>query len=365
MVWLRRLTGYKRWLGFSMAGLAALVVIAWLYWSVGASTETGNHVHAQEEAPHIDDDHKEGHEEEMEQAPHTQEHEGETQESPHAGGEPEGIQLSDEAKRNIGLTIEIVEERLIQKVITVNGIVKPQPRRLAQVSPKIEAIVERTLVEPWEWVKKGQILAKVRSRQFGNPPPLVSLTAPIAGFISKWDAKVGEAVGPGKVLFEIVDASVVWVEGDIPEHESHQAEVGQTARVSMIAVPDQVFTGRIVRMGGMVEPDKRTVHVWVEVANPDNQLKPEMFAQLNIVVGSSAKVLAVPRRALLKSGGETFVYVEQGNQYRKRNVVVGIQDDRYAEITKGLYPGNKVVTQGNYELMSSIFIKGGAAAHGH
>lgn len=292
-------------------------------------------------------------------------HSDEKEKAPHTDEEAEGIHLSEEAKRNIGLTTEIVGEKQIQKVITVNGVVKPQPQRLAQVSPKIDAIVEKTLVEPWDRVKAGQILAEIRSRQFGNPPPLITLTAPMSGLISKWDAKVGEAVDPGKVLFEIVDPSVVWVEGDVPEAESHLVKVGQTVRVSMIALPDQIFTGRIVRMGGMVEPEKRTVHVWVEVANPDYQLKPEMFAQLNIVVGSASAVLAVPRRALLKSGGEMFVYIEKGEEYLKQNVVVGLEDDRFTEIGKGLSPGDRVVIRGNYELMSSIFIKGGAGEHTH
>ena len=300
---------------------------------------------------------------------HTHSEESETHDegevAPHDDDEKEGIRLSEEAKRNIGLIVEPVEGRIIQKVITANGVVKPQTHRLAQVSPKIEAIVEQALVEPWDWVKKGQILAKVRSRQFGNPPPLVFLTAPISGLISTWDAKVGESVGPGKVLFEIVDPSTVWVEGDVPEHESHLVKVGQTARVSMIALPDLIFTGEIVRMGGMVEPEKRTVHVWVEVDNPKYQLKPGMFAQLNIVVGGGVRVLAVPRPSLLKTGGETFVYIEQGGQYLKQNVVVGIEDDRFAEILEGLYPGDRVVTRGNYELMSSIFIKGGVSQHGH
>ncbi|MBI3610338.1 MAG: efflux RND transporter periplasmic adaptor subunit [Nitrospirae bacterium] len=292
-------------------------------------------------------------------------HSDEKEKAPHTDEEAEGIHLSEEAKRNIGLATETVGKQPIQTVITVNGIVKPQPQRLAQVSPKIDAIVEKTLVQPWDRVKAGQVLAEVRSRQFGNPPPLIALTAPMSGLISKWDAKVGEAVDPGKVLFEIVDPSVVWVEGDVPEHESHLVRVGQAVRVSMIALPDQVFTGKIVRMGGMVEPEKRTVHVWVEVANPEYQLKPEMFAQLNIVVGSASTVLAVSGRALLKSGGETFVYIKRGDEYLKRNVVVGQQDDRFAEIIEGLVPGNQVVTQGNYELMSSIFIKGGVGEHTH
>ncbi|MEW6682529.1 MAG: efflux RND transporter periplasmic adaptor subunit [Nitrospirota bacterium] len=283
----------------------------------------------------------------------------------HAADAMEGIRLSDEAKRNIGLTVEAAAARTIQKVISINGVVKPQPNRLAAVGPRTEAIVERVLVNPWDRVKEGQLLAEVRSRQFGNPPPLIPLTAPIAGVISKWDAKVGEAVGPGSVLFEIIDPSVMWVEGDLPEHESQQVRVGQVARVSVVALPERVFEGRIVRMGGMVEPEKRSVHVWVEVPNPKYELKPEMFSQLAIVVGSRSQVLAIPKQAVLRAGGELVVFVEAGDAYLRRNVATGTQDDRYVEIVRGLQPGDRVVTQGHYELLSSIVIKGGVQEHGH
>lgn len=286
-------------------------------------------------------------------------------EVPHLEGEQEGITLSKEARRNIGLVVEPVEYRTIQKVILVSGTVKPKPGLLAHVSPRIEGIVEKTHVSPFDWVKAGQILAEIRSRQFGNPPPLVSLTAPISGLVTQWDANVGEAVDPSTVLFQIVDPSVLWVEGDIPEHYTAQVKPGQSARVSVVALPGEIFTGKILRMSGMVEPEKRTVHIWVEVANPKYQLKPEMFAELAVVVGDSSRVLAVPLKTILKSGGETFVYVESGERYLRQNVVVGTSDDRYAEMKEGLFEGDRVVIQGNYELMSSIFIKGGVEEHGH
>jgi RND family efflux transporter MFP subunit len=236
---------------------------------------------------------------------------------------------------------------------------------LADVSPRIEGIVEKTHVSPFDWVKAGQLLAEIRSRQFGNPPPLVSLTAPLSGLVIQWNANVGEAVDPSKVLFQIVDPSLLWVEGDVPEQFTAQVKPGQPVRVSVVALPGELFTGKIIRMSGMVEPEKRTVHIWVEVANPKFRLKPEMFAELAVVVGNSSKVLAVPMKAILKSGGETFVFVESGEHYLRQNVVAGVSDDRYVEIKEGLFEGDRVVTQGNYELMSSIFIKGGVGEHTH
>ncbi len=332
-------SGMWRWAAsLGMIGLAA--VVAWFYFGGIAQRETEHkeaasemhEMHVKEDAPHPED---------------------------------EGIVLSNEARRNIGLVVEPVKYRTIQKVIMVSGTVKPKPGLLAHVSPRIEGIVEKTYVSPFDWVKVGQTLVEIRSRQFGNPPPLVPLMAPLSGLITRWDANVGEAVDPSKVLFQIVDPSVLWVEGDIPEHYTAQVKPGQPVRVSVVALPGEILTGRIIRMSGMVEPEKRTVHIWVEVANPKYQLKPEMFAELAVVVGSSSSVLAVPNKAILKSGGETFVYVESGERYLRQNVVVGISDDQYSEIKEALYERNLVVTQGNYELMSSIFIKGGVEEHGH
>lgn len=326
------------WTAFlGMVGLAA--VVAWFYFNGIAQREA---------------EHKESASE-----MHTEE------KTPHPEGEEEGITLSEEARRNIGLVVEPVEYRTIQKVIMVSGTVKPKPGLLAHVSPRIEGIVEKTYVSPFDWVKQGQILAEIRSRQFGNPPPLVPLMAPLSGLITHWDANVGEAVDPSTVLFQIVDPSVLWVEGDIPEHYAAQVKPGQSVRISVVALPGEVFTGKIIRMSGMVEPEKRTMHIWVEVANSKYQLKPEMFSELAVVVGNSSQVLAVPIKTILKSGGETFVFVESGGRYLRQNVVVGLSDDRYAEIKENLFEGDLVVTQGNYELMSSIFIKGGVEEHGH
>ncbi|MBI4714677.1 MAG: efflux RND transporter periplasmic adaptor subunit [Nitrospirae bacterium] len=279
-------------------------------------------------------------------------------------GEPEGIRLSPEAKKNIGLRTEKAGLRTIEKVLKVNGIVKPQPNRIADVSPFIEGVVERIHVSPGDRVSMGDALVDIRSLQYGNPPPLITLRSPIPGFVARWDLKVGEAVDPSKVLFEVVDPSVVWVEGDVPEEYAGRVEEGQPVRVRAMGYPDRVFNGRIVRSSAVVEPEKRVVHRWVEVENPRLELKPEMFADLAIVVGTADRVLAVPRGAILRQGVETFVYIQKGDLFTKRNVESGMKDDRYVQIVSGVSPGETVVTQGGYELMSSIILKG-AGGHGH
>jgi multidrug efflux pump subunit AcrA (membrane-fusion protein) len=276
----------------------------------------------------------------------------------------EGIRLSPEAKKNIGLRTGKAGWKTIEKTLKINGIVKSPPNRIANVSPQIEGMVEQVYVGPGDWVEKGVRLLDIRSRQFGNPPPLITLFSPIAGFVSAWHVNMGEFVDPSKVLFEVVDPSVVWVEGDVPEEYAGVVKEGQTVRVRAMSYPDRVFSGKIVRASAVVEPEKRVVHRWVEVDNPKMELKPEMFADLTIVLGTGDRTLSLPRSAILRQGVETFVYIQKGEVFAKRNVEVGIQDDRYVQILRGVSPGDAVVTQGGYELMSSIVLKG-AGGHTH
>jgi multidrug efflux pump subunit AcrA (membrane-fusion protein) len=276
----------------------------------------------------------------------------------------EGIRLSPEAKKNIGLRTEKAARHNLENVLKINGVVKPKPNRVANVSPQIEGMVEQVYVGPGDRVEKGDRLVDVRSRQYGNPPPLITLVSPISGFVSGWHVNVGESVDPSKVLFEVVDPAVVWVEGDVPEEYAGVVREGQPVRVRAMSYPDRLFYGKIVRSSAVVEPEKRVVHRWVEVDNPRLELKPEMFADLTIVVGKTDRALAVPRGAILRQGVETFVYVQQGEVFMRRNVEVGIHDDRYVQILRGVSPGELVVTQGGYELMSSIILKG-AGGHGH
>ncbi|MBI4715031.1 MAG: efflux RND transporter periplasmic adaptor subunit [Nitrospirae bacterium] len=319
-------------------GAALLSVMGWLIFTHSPVFADGGHEH---QPPARDQGAENSH-------PEPGKH-GDDDHGSEGAEEAEGIRLSPEAQKNIGLRTEPV---------------KPQPNRIANVGARIEGTVEEIDIHPGDQVVKGQPLAAIRSLQYGNPPPRVTLDAPISGFVSRWDARVGEYVDPSKVLFEIVDLSSVWVEGDVPEEYAGSVREGQSVRVRAVAYPDRVFEGKIVRASAVVEPEKRVVHRWVEVENPRLELKPEMFADLTIVVGTGDRTLSVPRGAIIRQGVETFVYVRKGEVYSKRNVEVGIPNDRYVPILRGVSSGEIVVTQGGYELMSSIILKG-AGGHGH
>src|SRR3989304_9769656 len=261
-----------------------------------------------------------------------------------------GVELSDIAQKSIGLKVVEADIRQVEEVLLINGIVKPEPNRVAEVSSRIEGRIEKFYATLGDQVQKGQKLVDIQSRQLGNPPPVVTVSAPISGTVVERSVVLGEAVEPNKHLFHIVDLSKVIVEGDVFESDVSKVKLGQNARIRLDAYPDRVFSGTVSFVASQLDPQKRTLHLWVSVDNKEGLLKPELFARVALVVEHSREALTVPVEAIIDDGAEKFVFVKNGNQFIRQDVATGVSDDRYVEIADGLYPGDQVVTDGNRQI---------------
>ena len=268
-----------------------------------------------------------------------------------AAGGP--IAITAEAKTNLKLTVEEAELRTLEKTIMVIGQIEAIPSRSSAVTSRISGRVLDIKVTEGERVKKGQPLVEVESRQVGNPPPRVQYEAPIDGIITHRDVLLNDSVEPDKHLLEIVDMSEVYAEGRIFEGQIARVKAGQKVRINVESFPEDTFTGTVDLMSAALDPETRTLKVWVRVANPDGKLRPNMRATLHIVTDQADSVVAVPHSAVLGDAGNLFVFVQSddaGLVYERRAVVTGIQDDRYMEMIEGVFPSDKVVTLGNYQL---------------
>ncbi len=263
------------------------------------------------------------------------------------------ITISAEAKTNLGVTVEEAETRTIEKTLSAIGAIEAIPTKSAVLSSRIAGRVAAISVVSGDKVTKGQTLIEVESRQVGSPPPRVPYAAPIDGVVTAVDASLGAPVEPDKNLLEVVDLSEVYAEGRIFEGQVAAVKVGQKVRVQVESFPDEVFEGMVDVVSGALDPESRTLRVWAKLKNPDGKLRPNMRARLSIVTSEADSVIGVPHSAILGEAGNLFAFVqadEQGLTYERRPVVVGTKDDRYVEIIEGIYPGDKVVTLGNYQL---------------
>jgi len=178
-----------------------------------------------------------------------------------------------------------------------------------------------------------------------------SLNSPIDGIVVERNATVGASVGTDANVFKIMDLSRVWIDANVFEKDLQQVRPGQEVKLTVPAFPGSTFSGKVILINSVVDPDTRTVKVRTEVANPDGRLKPDMFANVQIVTALNRTAISIPQSAVLNDEGKTVVFVADGNGYKKRQVQAGIQNNDRVEIIDGLAAGDKVVVKGNYLLL--------------
>jgi len=178
-----------------------------------------------------------------------------------------------------------------------------------------------------------------------------SLNSPIDGIVVERNATIGASVGTDANLFKIIDLSRVWIDANVFEKDLQQVRPGQEVKLTVPAFPGSTFSGRVILINSVVDPDTRTVKVRTEVANPDGRLKPDMFANVQIVTALNRTAISIPQSAVLNDEGKSVVFVAEGDGYKKRQVQPGIQNNDRVEIVDGLSAGDKVVVKGNYLLL--------------
>lgn len=274
------------------------------------------------------------------------------------GGVRGPVQLSAGQQKAIALQWVTASVRPLPRVLNLNGEVQLLPNRQADVSLRISGQVKALYANPGDTVKLGQRLAQVQSRLVGDPPPSVTITAPMGGVIDARNVVLGQAVEPNTALFHISDRSQVIVAARVYEDDLGKVKVGQETHVRVLSYPRQVFSGKITLIDPNLDPSSRTVKVWIELANPQGLLKPNMFARAGVILQRNESALAVPTSAVIEANGEKFVFVREGEKYKRVEVTLGATDDEYSEVTDGLVPGDQVVTQGNRELYT-MWLTGG------
>lgn len=197
-------------------------------------------------------------------------------------------------------------------------------------------------------LKQGDIDALATRKDF---TAVFSLTSPIDGTVVERNATIGATVGTDANLFKIINLASVWIDANVFEKDLERIKLGQEVKVTVTAFPEATFTGRVILVSSVVDPDTRTIKVRTEVPNPGGRLKPDMFANVQIIVDMNHSAISIPQSAVLDDGGQKAVFVAGPNGYEKRVVSVGIQSNDRIEISNGLKAGDKVVVKGNYLLL--------------
>jgi membrane fusion protein, copper/silver efflux system len=180
-------------------------------------------------------------------------------------------------------------------------------------------------------------------------PAYVSWPAPQDGEIVERIAVNGMRAAPGDVLFRIADHDVVWVLADVAERDLALLDVGQTASVRLRAYPDRIFSGKVTLIYPHLMAETRTARIRIELPNPDELLRPDMYADVEIATGTVAPVVTVSSSAVIDSGERQIVLLDKGDgRFEPRAVKLGRRGDGRVEIKEGLAENDKVVVSANF-----------------
>lgn len=191
---------------------------------------------------------------------------------------------------------------------------------------------------------------QTRLQQLGtraNEKGLVIVTARISGTVVDREATLGQAFeDAGGKLMTIADDSKVFATANIYEKDLDKVKLGQSAIAKFASLPNRTFNGRITVIGSVVGGETRVLPVKIELENPSKELKPGMFAELEVFTDQTAKpILAIPSSAVVDANGKKLVYVQNGNAFQGVEVTLGETSGDMVEVKTGLFAGDLLVTQ--------------------
>lgn len=186
------------------------------------------------------------------------------------------------------------------------------------------------------------------------------IRSPITGTVAMRYVQAGEKVSADNKLLDIVDLQKLELEAAVPTNDITNVAIGQRVNLHIEGWPQNI-EGKVVRINPATQLSSRSVVVYVQITNPQNQLRSGMFAEAQLVLKSKSGVLALPQNALRKDGNGSFVYVIEGDTLARKPVTVGMSgrsgDDYMTEVLSGIDFGTEVIRTDMGSLQPGIRVR--------
>jgi membrane fusion protein, copper/silver efflux system len=251
------------------------------------------------------------------------------------------------------------EEEYLQAIAYAKRLAEsPYPDAAARASALVASARQR--LQYWD-ISDAQIDALAES---GKVQRTLSVVSPVNGLVvEKMDqALEGMRATAGMQLYKIVDLSTIWVDAQIFEHQIPWLKIGQRATIEFSYEPGRRYSGVVRFLHPSLEQKTRTMTVSIELQNPEQKLRADMYATVTIDVPSARGVLAVPENAVIHSGSRDVVVVDLGHGlFQARDVTLGVNGKGVWQVTHGVAEGDRVVVSAQFLIDSESNLKAAIA----
>ncbi|VAW61541.1 Cobalt/zinc/cadmium efflux RND transporter, membrane fusion protein, CzcB family, partial [hydrothermal vent metagenome] len=315
------------------------------------------------------------------------------------------VKISAAVENNLGVRTAAVESGKLWRKIDTVGYVDLDESKVSHIHLRVDGWIEKLVVDTeGDRVKKGQRLFDLYSPKLVNAmeeyvqalrsgnqrltyasseklvslgvsnkqikqlkqnrkvSQTISVYAPQDGIVTMLMAREGMYIQPMNEVMTLADLSSVWIMAEVFESQSEWVKLGQLADVDLSYLPGRTWEGKVDYVYPSLDAKNRTLKVRLRFDNPDETLKPNMYANVSIYGGAKTNVLSVPREALVRSGGTERLIIAKGEgRFAQRVVVAGMESGDYVEIKSGISAGEKVVTSAQFLIDSEASMKASLA----
>lgn len=169
------------------------------------------------------------------------------------------------------------------------------------------------------------------------------ITAAASGVVLARFVEPGDLVSPGTQLYTLSTKGQTRIVIEPDERSLAVVALGQTARVSTEAFPEDSFQARVSYIAPAVNARRGTIEVRLDVPEPPPYLKPDMTVSTEVLVGEEKQALVVPTHAVRDRLGEPWLFVVADERVERRAVQLGVSDTERMQVKSGLRPGELVV----------------------
>ncbi|MCB9208512.1 MAG: efflux RND transporter periplasmic adaptor subunit [Ignavibacteriales bacterium] len=325
------------------------------------------------------------------------------------------VTIDGAVQQNMNVKISSVEEKELSNKIITNGVLTTDERKEYIVTTKVNGWIEKLYVNyTGQVVKKGQKLVDIYSpelvaaqqelltaldyqnstnsssdneilnsgdqlvnntiqklelldiskREIDNLvktkqiKKYMTLYAPMNGTVLMKFVIEGEKIMAGKQLLHIADLSNLWLKADIYESELGKVNIGSNAKINFNFLPSKTYSGKVDFIYPTIDSKTRVAQLRINVKNPNGELKPEMYANVEIEGRSFGKQPIISETSVIRSGKKNIVILALGEgKFKPVEVQLGGYSEGFYQVLEGLKVGDKIVTSAQFMIDSESSLR--------
>ncbi len=199
-------------------------------------------------------------------------------------------------------------------------------------------------------------VAQADSELMGARSGKTAIRAPFSGTIGLRLISVGDYVKEGQDMVNLESLDPLKVDFRVPELAMSQVKDGQTLQITLDALPDRAYDGKVIAINPLIDANGRSIVIRAQVPNRDARLRPGMFARVRLFTSGEKDTLVVPEESLFPVGDDKFVYKVVDGKATRQKIDIGQRKEGKVEVVNGLTSDDVVVTAGIIKLREGVAV---------